>query len=978
MRLRTFATAAILGVTLLPPSLAAAVAPANVTVERAQLRALMTQRRALVEQLAAADGPRGQVLTLNALVAADAILSADAAALQRSIRRLSPRPVARHKARRRVVRRPLAAPPPLLAAPGVLWSPSARVIAVGLPPATASEAPSAVAGVSSGRSFSVARTSHMPRLPNAFVTIPLPGASTVPLDTLPALGAQRLIVAPATSSASSASSARQATARATAAKPATVVRATPRRQTSTRTVQVSHPARTVRASLVPLAPPDAPAHGRLMFQGADGALSLAAANARVAAALLTSLPVAHSQSSVVVHHAAATPRARDPWAGLPALTQRWRVVTRALASVRALEAWARAHAPTPSMTANDVVASPDILHQRLDRWSARPSADALSAARPLSPTGQSAVPSSLLGATFALTSPATTTTALGSVISGTIVTSGTTPLVASGIADSPISTTTPVSLTQDAVSGSPISQTTPVSVPIVSMASAPITVDAPISLTTEAALTADISLSSTVAATPTLAALDGTPTSTGVQVTPTPGVTSSASLTATTGAAISATVPLTAAVLGNAAPVLTGGVRLALAVENGRPVLTVASAPDTDPLSLTVTLPATATDALAPTGFSSARGALESVLRQGQALYADLKAKSAGIEADYRARLSEVVALNAQMERNYYARYYAWQRSNTASATYTTRSIAFSAFLQRRQEAKVAHALWLQRSAAWAEYARALKSYDDAVAARGQAPAAPISGTTPVSSTVPASTGAPLPPQPVAPVWPGPEPQPFTEAAPPFPVPPGPAAPNPGLEPMGYALPTPPDAVPPWDGASLPVSLSLVSYGGIARGVNAAGYQHMTQDQVLAAGALDGVPSYIDPIKGIITTRFGGSTIFQAFHPGLDIANAKYTPIHAAAAGVVVWAGLAVPGDDHGSYGNCVIIRHNDHISTLYAHMDDQIHPLEVRAGDMVQQGQVIGYEGMTGWTTGPHLHFEVRVDNIQVDPRLLIPNPES
>ncbi|MCA1599197.1 MAG: hypothetical protein LC769_09310 [Chloroflexi bacterium] len=83
MRLRTFATAAILGVTLLPPSLAAAVRPANVTVERAQLRALMTQRRALVEQLAAADGPRGQLLTLHALVAADAILSADAAALQR-------------------------------------------------------------------------------------------------------------------------------------------------------------------------------------------------------------------------------------------------------------------------------------------------------------------------------------------------------------------------------------------------------------------------------------------------------------------------------------------------------------------------------------------------------------------------------------------------------------------------------------------------------------------------------------------------------------------------------------------------------------------------------------------------------------------------------------------------------------------------------------------------------------------------------
>jgi len=966
MRLRTFATAAILGVTLLPPSLAAATSPANVTVEGAQLRALMTQRRALVEQLAAADGPRGQLLTLHALVAAGAILSADATALQHSIQRLSPRPAA-HKARRRVVRHAPAGATLLVAAPGVLWSPSARVIATGLPPGDASTAPSAPAPVSSARPFALAHTSRMPA---AYVTTPLLGTSTVPLDTLPALGARRSILAPAASPTPMPRATPTVHATAT---PSAIARAASRRRTITRTAQVSRAAHVVRASLVPLAPPDAPAHGRLMLQGADGALSLATANARVAAALLIPLPIAHSQSSASSR--ATTTLPHDPRADLPALMQRWRAVTRALASVRALEAWTRANAPTPVMTANDVVASPDILHQRLDRWSARPSADALAATRLLSPTQQSAVPSSVLGVTLALTSPATTTTTLGAAISGTIATSGTAPLVASGIADSPISTTAPVSLTQDAVSSSAISPTTPVSSAI---ASAPSIVDAPISLTTEAALTADISLSSTTAATPTLPALDGTPTPTDVQITPTPGVTSSASLTATTGAAISATVPLTEAVLGNAAPSLVGGARLALAVEDGSPVLTVSSAPATDPLSLTVTLPTTATDALAPAGFSSARGALESVLRQGQALYADLKAKSAGVEADYRARLRGVVALNAQMERNYYARYYAWQRSNRASATYTTRSIAFSAFLQRRQAAKAAHALWLQRTAAWAAYARELKSYNDAVAAQGQAPAAPISGTTDVSWTVPAPTGAPLPPQPVAPVWPGPEPAPFTEAMPPFPVPPGSAAPNPGLEPMGYPLPTPPDAVPPWDGASLPVSLSLVSYGGIARGVNAAGYQHMTQDQVLSAGALDGVPSYTDPIKGIITTRFGGSTIFQAFHPGLDIANAEYTPIHAAAAGLVVWAGLAVPGDDHGSYGNCVIIKHNDHISTLYAHMDDQIHPLEVRVGDVVQQGQVIGYEGMTGWTTGPHLHFEVRVDNIQVDPLLLIPNPES
>ena len=101
-----------------------------------------------------------------------------------------------------------------------------------------------------------------------------------------------------------------------------------------------------------------------------------------------------------------------------------------------------------------------------------------------------------------------------------------------------------------------------------------------------------------------------------------------------------------------------------------------------------------------------------------------------------------------------------------------------------------------------------------------------------------------------------------------------------------------------------------------------------------------------------------------------------YTPVRAAAAGQVIWAGYAVPGQRHDSYGLCVIIQHNAHFSTLYAHMDDLTYGLQVRVGDIVQQGQIIGHVGLTGWTTGPHLHFEMRQDNVQFNPLLLLPNP--
>ena len=100
--------------------------------------------------------------------------------------------------------------------------------------------------------------------------------------------------------------------------------------------------------------------------------------------------------------------------------------------------------------------------------------------------------------------------------------------------------------------------------------------------------------------------------------------------------------------------------------------------------------------------------------------------------------------------------------------------------------------------------------------------------------------------------------------------------------------------------------------------------------------------------------RFGT----RRMHTGWDM-SARWRPIHAAGDGVVVSAGV------RGGYGNAVVIDHGGGIATLYAHQSS----MAVSAGQKVSQGQVIGYVGCTGYCTGPHLHFEVRVNGRPVDP---------
>ena len=105
-------------------------------------------------------------------------------------------------------------------------------------------------------------------------------------------------------------------------------------------------------------------------------------------------------------------------------------------------------------------------------------------------------------------------------------------------------------------------------------------------------------------------------------------------------------------------------------------------------------------------------------------------------------------------------------------------------------------------------------------------------------------------------------------------------------------------------------------------------------------------------------------------HKGVDYAAPTGTPIHAAGDGVIKYRGW------ENGYGNFVLIQHNKDISTAYGHMSR--FAAGERVGSRVKQGQIIGYVGMTGLATGPHLHYEFRVDGVQRNPQTVtLPKPE-
>jgi murein DD-endopeptidase MepM/ murein hydrolase activator NlpD len=130
------------------------------------------------------------------------------------------------------------------------------------------------------------------------------------------------------------------------------------------------------------------------------------------------------------------------------------------------------------------------------------------------------------------------------------------------------------------------------------------------------------------------------------------------------------------------------------------------------------------------------------------------------------------------------------------------------------------------------------------------------------------------------------------------------------------------------------------------------------QDQAGSSGS--GQPSaagFIWPCDGVVTSGFGMR--WGRMHEGIDIGCAYGAPNRAAAVGTVIYAGWM------DGYGNLVVVDHGNGLSTAYAHASS----LAVSVGQSVAQGQTVSYVGSTGHSTGPHLHFEVRVNGVAVDP---------
>jgi murein DD-endopeptidase MepM/ murein hydrolase activator NlpD len=127
--------------------------------------------------------------------------------------------------------------------------------------------------------------------------------------------------------------------------------------------------------------------------------------------------------------------------------------------------------------------------------------------------------------------------------------------------------------------------------------------------------------------------------------------------------------------------------------------------------------------------------------------------------------------------------------------------------------------------------------------------------------------------------------------------------------------------------------------------------------QVGSAGSGVSASGLIWPVHGPVTSGFGRR--WGRMHEGIDIAVPSGTPVVASASGTVITAGWL------GGYGNLVVIDHGNGLATAYGHNSS----LAVGGGQQVAQGQVIAYSGSTGHSTGPHVHFEVRVNGTPVDP---------
>ena len=123
-------------------------------------------------------------------------------------------------------------------------------------------------------------------------------------------------------------------------------------------------------------------------------------------------------------------------------------------------------------------------------------------------------------------------------------------------------------------------------------------------------------------------------------------------------------------------------------------------------------------------------------------------------------------------------------------------------------------------------------------------------------------------------------------------------------------------------------------------------------------------PTVVWPTQGVITLEFAQSSMYQVFHTGLDIASKLDEPVNPAMDGTVIYAGEIFWG-----YGKHVVIDHGNNVTTIYAHLDK----IYVYKGQKVTTIDVIGGQGQTGWATGVHLHFQVNVYGIPVNPRVFL-----
>jgi murein DD-endopeptidase MepM/ murein hydrolase activator NlpD len=122
------------------------------------------------------------------------------------------------------------------------------------------------------------------------------------------------------------------------------------------------------------------------------------------------------------------------------------------------------------------------------------------------------------------------------------------------------------------------------------------------------------------------------------------------------------------------------------------------------------------------------------------------------------------------------------------------------------------------------------------------------------------------------------------------------------------------------------------------------------------------------PVKGIVTLEFGESDLpYQPLHTGIDIANPEGKigdPIVPFMPGTVIYAGEIFWG-----FGKYIMINNGDNITSIYAHLS----AIYVYQGEKVTLGQIMGEEGTTGWSTGPHLHFQININGIPVNPRTFL-----